>query len=87
MSPQKFKAVREKLGLTQTELADALGLSGHKPVSHFETGFRTPSLLTQVLMSILDSLSERKAADMLELFREHMDKVRKAANRKSNARD
>ena len=87
MSPQKFKSVREKLGLTQEELSDVLGLSGHKPISHFETGFRTPSLLTQALMSILDGLSERKAADMIELVREHMDRVRKAANRKPNARD
>ena len=87
MSPQKFKAVREKLGLNQEELSDVLGLSGYKPVSHFETDFRTPSLLTQALMSILDGLPERKAADMLELFRDHVDRVRKAANRKSNARD
>ena len=87
MSPEKFKAVREKLGLTQQELSDVLGLSGQRPISHFETGFRTPSLLTQALMSILDGLSDRKAADMLELFREHMDRVRKAAKRKPNASD
>lgn len=87
MSPEKFKSVREKLGLTQQELSDVLGLSGQRPISHFETGFRTPSLLTQALMTILNGLSERKAADLLELFREHMAKLRKAANRKSNARD
>ena len=77
MSPQRFKAIREKLGLNQDELAGVLGLSGYKPVSHFETGFRTPSLLTQALMSLLDSLSERKASELLEFIGDHMKKVKR----------
>ncbi len=77
MSPQKFKAIREKLGMTQEELADVLGLSSHKPISHFETGFRTPSLLTQALMNALGSLSDRKAAELLELISTHMAKIKR----------
>lgn len=75
MNADKFKAIREKIGLTQEELAKLLGLSGRKPVSHFETGFRKPSPLIQAIMSLLDSLSERKAAELIEILNEHMKKV------------
>ena len=79
MSPAKFKQIREHLGLTQTDLAELLGLSGKMPISHFETGFRTPSPLIVAFMSYLGSLSEKKARDFLEEFKRHMDKARRAA--------
>jgi transcriptional regulator with XRE-family HTH domain len=77
MNSAKFKSIREKLGLTQEELSDMLGLSGRKPISHFETGFRKPSPLIQAIMSLLDSLSERKAAELVELFNDHMKKIKR----------
>ena len=77
MNSAKFKVIREKLGLTQEELSDMLGLSGRKPISHFETGFRKPSPVIQSIMSLLDSLSERKAADLVELLNEHMKKIKR----------
>ena len=39
MSPKHFKEIREQLGLTQSQLAKLLGLSGKAPISHFEIGF------------------------------------------------
>lgn len=84
MSPDKFKSIREKLGLTQEELSELLGLSGRKPISHFETGFRKPSPLIQAIMSLLGSLSERKAVELIELLSEHMKKVKRQAKAKSD---
>lgn len=79
MSPKQFKETRENLGLTQPELAKFLGLSGKAPISHFETGFRTPSPLISAVMSYLGSLSERKAQEFIEEFQRHMDETRKSA--------
>lgn len=76
MSPKHFKEIREQLGLTQPELANLLGLSGKMPISHFETGFRTPSPLISAVMSYLGSLSERKAQEFIEEFERHMDKAK-----------
>ncbi len=73
MSPKQFKETREQLGLTQTDLAKLLGLSGKAPISHFEIGFRTPSPLISAVMSYLGSLSERKAQDFIEEFQRHID--------------
>lgn len=87
MSPTKFKEIRERLGLTQEELAELFGLSGKAPISHYEIGFRTPSPLTAAMMSLLDSLSERKSAELIELLSEHMKKVRKDKKRMTNARE
>lgn len=77
MSPDQIKKIREKLGLTQTELAEVFGVSGKVPISHFETGFRSPSLLTLAFLSILNSLPEKKASELIELMREHMKKVKR----------
>ncbi len=79
MSQKKLKEIREQLGLTQPELANFLGLSGKAPISHFETGFRTPSPLISAVMSYLGSLPEKKAAAFIEEFQRHMDKVQKSA--------
>lgn len=78
MSPKQLKETREQLGLTQDELAQVLGLAGKKTISHFETGFRTPSPLISAVMSYLGSLSERKAQEFLEEFQRHMNKAKVA---------
>jgi len=87
VNPSKFKEIREGLGFTQAELADLFGLSGKMPISHFETGFRRPSPLIAAVMSLLDSLPERKARELIEQLQEHMKKVRKDKKRKINARE
>ena len=80
MSPKQFKETREKLGLTQAELANLLGLSGKAPISHFEIGFRIPSPLISAVMTYLGSLSERKSQEFIEDFQRHIDKA-KASNK------
>lgn len=84
MSPAKFKEIREQLKLSQEELAPYLGVKTYKPISHYETGFRTPSLLIQAVMSWLGSLSEKEAMKFLEQLEHHMDKVQKSSKRKAH---
>ncbi len=86
MTPAQFKQIRERLGLTQGDLAIVLGVSGKKPISHYETGVRRPSPLIQALMSALNSLSEKKAKDLIELVTEHMAKIQRQLKGKKNAR-
>ena len=83
MSPKKFKAIREKLNLTQGELASLFGFSGRQVISHIETGFRPASFIYQTLMSVLDSLPEKKAMELIELLLEHMAKIKRQS--KENA--
>jgi len=77
MSPVRFKEIREKLGLTQEELSEVFGVSGRKPISHYETGFRKPGDLIAVLMEIFDSLSEKKSLELRELILSEMRKIKK----------
>ncbi|MBL7554883.1 MAG: helix-turn-helix domain-containing protein [Bdellovibrionaceae bacterium] len=77
MSPLRFKEIREKLGLTQEELSEVFGVSGRKPISHYETGFRKPGDLIVVLMEIFDSLSEKKSIELRELILAEMRKIKK----------
>ena len=45
--PRKLLAIRKLLGLSQTQMANALGLRVHySAVSNFELGTREPDLLT-----------------------------------------
>ena len=85
MSPDRFKKIREQLGLTQDELANVLGISGKRPISRYETGERTPDLLTQALMSLLESLPERESIELMELLADHMKKVKRQQKSSSNA--
>lgn len=77
MSPSKFKAIRDKLGLKQEELAQILGLSGKTAVSNIETKVRNPSKLATAIMSILDEASPRKAKELVDLLRTHVAKIEK----------
>ena len=83
MSPKEFREVRDKLGLTQRELSEILGLSGYIPVNHYESGFRTPSVLIQSLMRILVELPDKKSLELRETLKEHNEFIRKHRRKKS----
>lgn len=55
MTPAAFKAVRERAGLTQSELSAWFGLSenGDRHIRAIENGGRRPSGPVEVLMNIL----------------------------------
>lgn len=73
MNGSKFKAIRERLGLSQDELAVLLCLSGKQAVSNIETGFRNPGKLSAVLMLVFESLSETKFKELKSLILKHSD--------------
>ena len=77
MKGQEFKNIRTRLGLTQEELADVLGLSGKKAIGNIETDFRQPSVLTIIVMLFLDNLESGKARTMMRRFAELGDVARR----------
>lgn len=58
MTPSAFKAIRERCGLTQPQLAAWLGFSrnGDRHIRAIESGERQPSGPVVVLMHILDGV-------------------------------
>lgn len=84
MKPQEFKKIRESFGLTQSELAECLGLT-QKTVSQYEMGFRMPGPTVQVVMKTLDRVKPNQFKTLLELMKEVADEL-KAAKSKRNLR-
>lgn len=73
MSPKEIKELRIRLGYTQNEFAEALGLV-RLSVSQYETGFREPGTTMLTLFKALDSLPKKKALWLLELLKSHSEK-------------
>lgn len=67
MSPNRVKDVRMQLGLTQEQLAEALGIA-KLTMSQYETGFRKPGPTVLILLTVLASLPAKKALDLIELL-------------------
>jgi transcriptional regulator with XRE-family HTH domain len=84
LKPQEFKKIRESFGLTQSELAECLGLT-QKTVSQYEMGFRVPGPTVQVVMKTLDRVKPNQFKTLLELMKEVADEL-KAAKSKRNLR-
>jgi len=61
----KIKEIRNRLGLTQSELASILGLSGHTRIVEYENGTRNPSMSIKLLLFFLDKkiLTPQKLKD------------------------
>ena len=79
MTPAKFKEIRERLGLKQSELGELLGLKGRIAVTHYETGFRNPNRLIEVLMEIFNEWPEKKS---LELRDEILKRIKDSKQKK-----
>ncbi len=82
MKGSEFKAIRERLELSQEELASLLCLSGKQAVSNIETGFRNPSKLSAVLMLVFDRLSEAKFKELKSLIHKHSDGSAQTSSRR-----
>lgn len=53
MTPAQFKAIRERAGLTQGQLARVLRLSDSRTIRRYEDGSRTVSGPASILMEML----------------------------------
>lgn len=83
MSPKEFRRIRERFDLTQRDLAEILGLSGYGPVNHYESGFRTPSILIQSLMVIFDEWPEKKSRELRDELLIRASKIKKQQRKDS----
>lgn len=54
--PTHLRAHRKRLGLTQGQLADLLGLSNHGSVSRFESYLRRPGIETVLRLQVIYGL-------------------------------
>ncbi len=61
--PDRIKALRSRLGLTQTEFADELGYSRKQSVSDLERGTMEPST---TICRLFDHLDARGPLDTVE---------------------
>jgi transcriptional regulator with XRE-family HTH domain len=55
MTPETFKAIRERAGLSRKELAVKLRIKDHHSIYRYEAGIRTPSGAITLLMEMLDA--------------------------------
>lgn len=59
-TPEKIKALRERLGYTQSEFAQKLGYSRYQTVLEFESGKRKPPVTVQRLLDMLDTQPSKR---------------------------
>ena len=65
MAENEVTKLRMKLGMNQTELADALGLAGPNVVSRWETGRRKRPEPTRRLLCLLNDLPKTEAMALI----------------------
>lgn len=65
MSKKALLQLRERLGLSQEDLAVALGVQGRLTVYRWEAGARAPSETIRRLILLLNELPEREAKKLL----------------------
>jgi len=62
----EVKKIRTKLGLTQEQLAELLGMSSKNTICNIEVGTRNPGALVGIILGVLDDLPEKKAKELIE---------------------
>jgi DNA-binding transcriptional regulator YiaG len=73
MDQARITKLRLRFDWSQERFAKALGVSGRKAVSHWETGFRSPSGPARRFLVFLEELSDsefQKAGKLLERLAE-----------------
>jgi transcriptional regulator with XRE-family HTH domain len=70
----ELKRIRLKLGLTQEQLAEVLGMSSKNTICNIEVGTRNPGDLVGIILGVLDDLPEKKAKELIELMLEQRKK-------------
>jgi transcriptional regulator with XRE-family HTH domain len=70
----ELKRIRLKLGLTQEQLAELLGMSSKNTICNIEIGNRNPGDLVGIILGVLDDLPEKKAKELIELMKKQPKK-------------
>ncbi len=68
LNSNEVKKIRLKLGLTQEQLANLLGMSSKQTICNIEIGTRNPGDLVGIILGVLDDLPEKKAKELIELM-------------------
>lgn len=84
MKPQQFKKIRESFGLTQSELADCLGLI-QKTVSQYEMGFRVPGPTVQVVMTALSKMKSNQSKLLLDFLKAAADDLKESKKKRAHS--
>ena len=57
-TPEKIRALRKALGLTQKEFADKLGYKRRETIAEFEAGKYEPNAQAEIILDILEKQVE-----------------------------
>lgn len=76
MSTKEVKLLRDRLELSQDELADYLGLAGKNVVSRWEIGERSPGETVHRLLKYLMDLPKIEAIGVLKRFRRYGEDIK-----------
>ena len=76
MQANEFVNLRNKLGIKQDELSEALGLYSKNTVSRWETGLRKPQELVRRLICLLNDLPKKEAEEILRKLGQYKLKKR-----------
>lgn len=68
MTGKQFKTAREKLDLSQDQLASVLGFSGKQSISNIERGRVNAGKLTASVLQLLIDLPEKRSKELQELL-------------------
>ena len=60
MTGEEFRAAREALGLTQSEMAEAVGLGSYKRISEMESGRARVTRRIEIVVGLLLERQEKK---------------------------
>lgn len=71
MSAKEVLKLRQKLEITQEELANALGLHGKEVICRWETGTREPNEALQRLFRYLNEATRAEAERIIKRFSEY----------------
>jgi len=74
MNGEEVRRIREKLGLSRQDFAKLFCLSTYNSVMNIETDFRKPGKLIIRILRYLDSLSKKRALELIEEFNRHEPK-------------
>ena len=71
MANKEILSLRNKIGLSQKQLAQALGLESAGTIYRWENGLRAPNEALRRIFCYLDDLPEEKARKVIEKISEY----------------